>query len=76
MNNRHTYNLAVALAAMAAANATKIYGAANIERMLKQQKRDHTKRAHTSIAIANRHTGEPHEHRRESARRLRQVGAV
>lgn len=65
--------LAAALEAIAKRNAGRIFGHAAIRRMLQRQKRDLTKHAHTSIAVANRHTGNPHEHRREIERHLRQA---
>lgn len=67
---------ALASAASAFASTNRIYGAQAIKRHLQQQKRDHLKGSKTSIAKLNRHTGQPHEHRREIARRLRQQRAA
>ena len=64
-----------ALAALQAAShgrQHKIYGFENIRRHLQSKKRIYGD-ASGSIATCNRHTGQPHEHQREAARRLRQM---
>lgn len=63
--------LATALAA-ASAQAGKIYSASDISRYITLAKKRGW-RATGSIAMFNRHTGTPHEHKREIARRARQA---
>lgn len=63
--------LLAALALAAHRQAGRIYGYANIQRHLRQQKRDPSAGAETSIATGNRWGGD-HQHNREAARRLRQ----
>jgi hypothetical protein len=64
----------IALAAAAQLRSGKIYGYENIRRHLQTHKPDHA-RGGNSIAKLNRHTGQPHEHKREIQRRLRQQAA-
>jgi hypothetical protein len=47
----------------------RIFGFENIRRAILAAVRDYGRGAETSIAKANRHTGKPHEHKREIARR-------
>jgi len=54
----------------------RIYGADNIKRHLQRKKSAYERGAETSIAQVNRHTGKPHEHKREAARRVRQMAGV
>lgn len=64
------------LAASAAATSTRIFGAGNIERHIHQHSLkgyNHYAKAKGSIATANRHTGKPHEHKREIARNVRKA---
>jgi hypothetical protein len=68
-------SIAAALAAVAESQARRVFGFDNIRRYLQQQKSDHSRGAHNSIAKLNRHTGRPHEHKREIARRTRQAAA-
>ena len=65
--------MSTSLGAVASIPRTRIYGAENIKRHLQQKKSFHARDAHTSIASINRHTGRPHEHKREAQRRLRQM---
>jgi hypothetical protein len=65
-------SIAAALAAVAESQARRVFGFDNIRRYLQQQKSDHSRGA---IAKLNRHTGRPHEHKREIARRTRQAAA-
>lgn len=72
-------NLMGALAALSATGqiaTRKIYGAENIKRHLQRKKSVYARDAETSIAQGNRHTGRPHEHKREAARRMRQMARV
>lgn len=52
---------------------TRIFGAENIRRHIRSKPRNYGRRAEASIAKLNRHTGSPHEHKREIARRSRQA---
>lgn len=72
------HNMAHILARIAEANARKVYGAANIERVIKQymlKAVDHGRKARTSIATGNRWGG-PHLHLREKARNARRSSAA
>lgn len=70
MNRMHT-SLLAALAMSASAAGSRIYGAAAIGRHVQQVGRAKN-RASFNPKI-NRHTGKPHEHKREIARNLRQA---
>ena len=66
--------MAAAMATTALGMSNRVYGAANIEAAIRRMRRsDHALIARTSIAQLNRHTGKPHEHRREIARAQRRV---
>lgn len=67
-----TSSMMAALSARSAMIERRIFGAENIERHIRMQKRSHDRGAGTSIATMNRHGG-PHKHTRESARRVRQM---
>lgn len=62
---------AAALALSSTTSNSRIFGADNIERYL--QKHGRSVRTGHSIAKFNRHTGQPHEHKREIARNLRRA---
>ena len=64
--------LAASMAVTMPAAVARIFGYENIRRHLQRQKRDHGASTN-SIAKVNRWTGQPHEHRREIARRARQA---
>lgn len=51
----------------------KIFGFENIKNWLQHVKPNRAKGGRNSIAKLNRHTGTPHEHARERARRRRQA---
>lgn len=70
-------NMMTALQRMYKRQSTRIFGASNIEYYIKKyalKGRDTVGR--TSVAQYNRHTGRPHEHKREIARRRRQQGVA
>ena len=72
MRGRAILGLAGAALAVVAAQPTgRIYGAANIKRYLQQRGR--SQRSGSFDPVLNRHTGAPHEHAREKARRERQA---
>lgn len=70
-------NIMTALERMYQQQRTRLFGANNIERFIKQQAlKNRNLVSRTSIAQLNRHTGKPHEHKREIARRHRQQGVA
>lgn len=74
---KNQVSLAAVAAAIEAFQHSRIYGAGNIAHYITQQKKRgwNPRKALGSIAQLNRHTGMPHEHKREIARRLRKEAA-
>lgn len=73
-NNLMSAAAGIALAAASQLRSGRIYGFDNIRAHLQRHKPNHAAGGN-SIARLNRHTGKPHEHKREIARRLRQQAA-
>jgi hypothetical protein len=66
---------AASLLALATRSENRVFGFENIQRSLQRRGRSWLHKRDNSIAGKNRHTGQPHEHKREIARRARQAAA-